>query len=135
MVETAVVKEIKDQIAIVEVQKSASCGSCGACSAGKGGNMLGTAVNKVGAQKGDLVLLELNDSVLKAASIVYIVPVMMLFAGYYAGAVFLNGGESQGILGAILALAVSFVFVVIYDRRAKSSGQYQLMIKKIKQRG
>lgn len=135
MVEIAIVRDLEDEFAIVEVQKSEGCSKCGACSAAKGGQMIGKALNLAGAEKGDLVFLELNGSILRAASVVYLLPVALLFLGYYAGATLLGWGESAGVAGAMLALAVSFFVVIIYDRRSKSAGRYQLMVKRIKQRG
>ena len=73
-----------------------------------------TAVNAIGAAPGDLVTIQSETGpVLKAAVVLYMLPLVMFFAGYAAGAAL---GISGGIAGG-LAVAASIALIIAYDRR------------------
>ena len=69
---------------------------------------------------GDLVTLRSETApVLKAALVLYMMPLVLFFAGYALAAAF---NLSGGLFGA-LAFLVSIVLIVVYDRRMAKKDQ------------
>ena len=98
---------------VVRIRESACSGDCHKCS-GCGAaqqTMLFMAGNPIGARAGDLVIVSAESApVLKAALVLYILPLVLFFAGYIGGAyVGLSGW--LGALGFLLGIAA----VVAYD--------------------
>ena len=92
---------------------SGDCHKCSGCGAAKEAILL-TAVNTLGANPGDLVTIQSETApVLKAAMVLYMVPLVLFFAGYAAGAAL---GISGGLAGC-LAFAASIALIIVYDRR------------------
>ncbi len=102
---------------VVRIRESACSGDCHKCS-GCGAaqqTMMFTAVNIIGAAEGDLVTVSSASApVLKAAAVLYILPLILFFAGYIAGAYL---GNLAGWLGG-LGFALGIGCVVLYDRYA-----------------
>lgn len=92
---------------------SGDCHKCSGCGAAKEAILL-TAENPIGAQRGDLVKVESETApVLKAAAVLYMLPLVLFFVGYaVAAALNISGG-----IGGGLAFAISIAIIVIYDRR------------------
>ena len=100
-------------ICIRESACSGDCHKCSGCGAAKETIFL-TAQNPIGARTGDLVNLRSDTGpVLKAAIVLYMMPLVLFFAGYALGAAV----NRNGALFGGLAFALSIVFIVIYDRR------------------
>ena len=100
-------------VCIRESACSGDCHKCSGCGAAKEAILL-TAVNALGAKPGDLVTIQSETApVLKAAMVLYMMPLVLFFAGYAAGAAL---GISGGLAGC-LAFAASIVLIVVYDRR------------------
>ena len=75
--------------------------------------MIFTARNLIGARPGELVRVESSTApVLKAAVVLYVLPLILFFLGYYLGT--LPG--SFGALGGCLGFALGVVIVIAYDR-------------------
>ena len=92
---------------------SGDCHKCSGCGAAKE-TMIFTAKNAINAGKGDLVKVEsATGPVLKAAVVLYVIPLVLFFLGYYLGT--LPG--NFGALGGCLGFALGIVLVVIYDRK------------------
>lgn len=131
MEEQGVVIEVKGATALVRMSESGGCENCasgGACKTGSGGRVL-DAVNKAGASVGQRVVVEFSGGAfLKASFVVYVVPVVFLFAGAYLGGVFgpgIYGGmtvDSWQAAGGVLFLALSLIVLRAYDRVVKKSG-------------
>lgn len=97
---------------------SGDCHKCSGCGAAKE-YMIFDAVNAIGADKGDLVVIKSETGpVMKAVGIFYVLPLVLFFLGYYLGT-FLNAGGVVGGLGFALGIGLA----VIYDRKvaAKSN--------------
>ncbi len=93
---------------------SGDCGSCGGCAAA-GQWITVQAVNTIGAQPGDRVLVETaGKTVITAALLVYLVPLVLFFAGWAVGAAIGRGGTSA-LLGALGFLA-GMVPAVCFNR-------------------
>ena len=101
---------------VMHVRESAcsgDCHKCSGCGAAKETILL-KAKNPIGARRGDLVKLESETGpVLKAAAVMYMLPMLLFFAGYFLG----DTLWQQGALVGCLFFAVSIVLAVIYDRK------------------
>jgi sigma-E factor negative regulatory protein RseC len=92
-------------------------------------------INKIGAQNGDRVEIEMSDEkVLKAAFIVYIIPLIALFVGM--GLVQLLFGHLQIVEGlsaiaGISLMVLSFLFIRRADKARKEGGKYEMEITQI----
>ena len=99
---------------VVRIRESACSGDCHKCS-GCGAaeqKMLFLAQNPIGARPGDLVIVSADSApVLKAAAVLYILPLVLFLAGYIGG-MYLNMAGWLGALGFLLGIAA----VVVYDR-------------------
>ena len=92
---------------------SGDCHKCSGCGAAKESILL-RADNPIGARVGDLVKVESETGpVLKAAAVLYMLPLVLFFGGYALGAVL---GLSGGLFGGV-AFALSIWLIVVYDRR------------------
>ena len=90
---------------------SGDCHKCSGCGAAKESILL-RADNPIGAQVGDLVKVESETGpVLKAAAVLYMLPLVLFIAGYLLGMQWKLGG----LIGA-LAFALSIGIAVAYDR-------------------
>ena len=90
---------------------SGDCHKCAGCGAAEQ-TMLFTAVNQIGARPGDLVTVEsASGPVLKAAAILYMVPLVLFIAGYLLGMRWQLGG-----LTGLLAFALGIGVAIAYDR-------------------
>ena len=99
---------------VVYVRQSACSGDCHKCS-GCGAaeqTMIFTARNPIGARPGDLVTVEsATGPVLKAAAVLYLLPLLLFIAGYLLGMQWGLGGLVGG-----LAFVCSIGLVIAYDR-------------------
>lgn len=100
-------------LCIRESACSGDCHKCSGCGAAKEAILL-RADNPIGARTGDLVKVESETGpVLKAAAVLYMLPLVLFFAGYALGAVLnISGGITGG-----LAFVLSIALIVVYDRR------------------
>ena len=100
-------------VCIRESACSGDCHKCSGCGAAKEVILL-TADNPIGAETGDLVNLRSETGpVLKAAVMLYMMPLALFFAGYALAAVL----HLSGALVGCLAFVLSIVLIVVYDRR------------------
>ena len=92
---------------------SGDCHKCSGCGAAKE-TMVFTANNSIRASVGDLVRVEsATGPVMKAATVLYVIPLVLFFLGYYLGD--LMGG--MGTLVSCLGFVLGIVLVVVYDRK------------------
>ena len=101
-----------DIILVRESACSGDCHKCSGCGAAKE-TMIVTAENPIRAQVGDFVTLTSDTaSIMKAVVAVYLVPMVLFFAGYALGAALGISGGLVGGLGFFLGVA----FAVWFDR-------------------
>ena len=99
-------------VCIRESACSGDCHKCSGCGAAKEA-ILFDARNPIGAGVGDLVTVESETGpVLKAAAVLYILPLVLFFGGYALAAVL---GQSGALFGC-LAFVLSVALIVMYDR-------------------
>jgi|Deesub1362A_J573_1020465.scaffolds.fasta_scaffold00882_12 sigma-E factor negative regulatory protein RseC len=120
---TARVIDIHGDTATVVINRSRRCSECGKAQAGicgqGGAGMVLRVRNTIGAAKGDTVVVSLDRRThYKAYLVAFVIPVMALFVGTYAGSL-LSGifriGSLDVILG-ILFLALSLVISMMIIR-------------------
>ena len=122
----------------VAVKRQSACGhDCAQCGGGCSELMVASEVrvvadNAAGARPGDTVTVESSTSrVLGAAVLVYTVPFLLFFVGYFLGA-FL-WGEGAGIAAGAVGLALGFVPAVLLDRQTRRRGSIQFRIVAVEQ--
>lgn len=112
------VKEVHNDgtATVIHVRESAcsgDCHKCSGCGAAKEA-VLFEATNAIGAGRGDLVKVEsATGPVLKAAVVLYVIPLVLFFLGYYLGTLPGDYGALVGCLGFVLGVLI----VVVYDRK------------------
>ena len=117
MEQTVRVKETFDDgtAMVLHVRESAcsgDCHKCSGCGAAKE-TLLIRATNRIHAEKGDMVIIRSETGpVLKAAAVLYMVPMVLFFLGYVLGDL-----VGKGVLCSILAFALGIVLAVVYDRK------------------
>lgn len=133
------VVEIQGDMALVNIQRKSACGQCKACELGhsdaKEINLL--VENKLSAKVGDSVnLLMETPDFLKAAMIVYLIPLIALFAGIFLGGfVFGVLGINNEILNVgvgLLLMGGSFLFVREKDKELSKNKKYSPIMVEIK---
>ncbi len=101
---------------VIHVRESAcsgDCHKCSGCGAAKEA-VLFTADNPIGARRGDLVKVVSDTGVvLKGAVVLYVLPLILFFLGYYLGTLPGDFGALGGGLGFVLGVAI----VIFYDRK------------------
>ena len=103
-------------IRIRESACSGDCHKCSGCGAQKETVIL-TAQNPIGAKAGDMVVIEsATGPVLKAAAMLYILPVVLFLVGYLLGEHLWALGPVLGIAGIVLGL----VLVKLYDKHLQT---------------
>ena len=111
---------------VVCVRQSACSGDCHKCS-GCGAveqAMIFTACNPIGARPGDLVNVEsATGPILKAAAVLYMLPLVLFIAGYLIGMQW----QLSGLVGG-LSFVLSIGIAVAYDRLVmkKKNTQYTI---------
>ena len=100
---------------VLHVRESAcsgDCHKCSGCGAAKEAILL-EADNPIGAAVGDFVIISSDSGpVLRAAAVLYMMPLVLFFLGYFLGAAYLGMGAPAGGLAFVLGI----VLVVAYDR-------------------
>ena len=118
MEQTVRVVKIQDDgtALVMHVRESAcsgDCHKCSGCGAAKEA-ILFEADNSLGARVGDLVKVESETGpVLKAAAVMYMVPMALFFLGFALGDMLWG----RGALAGCLAFVLSICLAVVYDRK------------------
>jgi sigma-E factor negative regulatory protein RseC len=135
--EEGTVLAVHGDVAEVLLRRSRLCEGCGSCCVMVDSDtMLAEADNPVGAEKGDRVIVDLPaDRSIRAALILYGVPLLTFLVGYGLGALLgaavFGGGYAvpMGLIFAFAALAVSYILISrIYAPHSKASSKYRLVI-------
>jgi sigma-E factor negative regulatory protein RseC len=144
LVESATVLALDGDYALVEAQRRSVCGGC-AIRSGCGTGALSEwfsrrpsrvkAHNAIGARVGDSVQIGIPERFLLGGSIaVYAVPLVLMLLFAVASAELLveeSGRDLAGILGGALGLAVGFVWLRWFARRALRTPAHQPTILRV----
>ena len=132
MTQTAQIKQtFPNGTAMVAVVRQGACAhncsECGGCMTAAQPTVTAMAENTVGAQVGDVVVETENAQLMGVIAFVYLVPMVLLLAGYLLAQAF---GLTQGwcILAGGAAFAVSVLLIVALDRRVKRRKSIQFRI-------
>ena len=107
---------------VLHVRESAcsgDCHKCSGCGAAKEAIIL-VADNPIGAAVGDFVKISSASApVLRGAAVLYMMPLVLFFLGYFLGAALWDMGALVGGLAFVLAIAL----VIAYDRLVAAKNQ------------
>ncbi len=102
---------------------SGDCHKCSGCGAAKE-VMVFTAQNPIGAQRGDLVVIESKTGpVMKAVGVFYVLPLVLFFLGFWLGSL-----VGMSILAACLGFAGGIALTVVYDRKIAKKEEVHTII-------
>lgn len=114
-----VVIQVKDETASVRVSRHSDCSSCGLC---PGENaMMMEASNDIGAKPGQrVVVIPKQSHMLRAAFIVFILPIMLLLLGAFLGYEFFLMTHDLNkntliIIGGSVFLVISLLMIRHFD--------------------
>lgn len=122
MKQIGIVEKTENDIAVVRIKRASACGeNCASC---KGGctptEQTVTAKNTVGAKTGDNVIISLEThDVLFAAFLVYILPLIVLFAVYMICTVLKKSEVTAAVCG-VFAMLFSLIAARIFDRKTEN---------------
>lgn len=132
-----VTKLLPNGRAEVAVKRQSACGhDCSKCGGGCSELMVSSTVavvaaNPLKAMPGDMVTVESSTGgILGAAVVVYLVPFLLFFAGYFLTAM---AGMGEGVSASVgvLGFVVGMVLAVLLDRRVRKSRSISFMITEI----
>ena len=129
--EQGVVCKILNSKVLVRVQKSSACAHCESRDACEISNkdMLVEVVNDLHAKVGGPGRTQSSEgSLLKLSMLVYLLPVVALIAGAYAGSAWAGSVQADATLAAILggglAMGIAFYTLKSVDRAAAAKNRY-----------
>ncbi|MGL4642622.1 MAG: SoxR reducing system RseC family protein [Cetobacterium sp.] len=118
MKSSGLVKDRMGNKVVVSMYKESACSHCNNCSeSAKIANTFTFISDRDDIKKGDIITFEMEDNqVFKAAMIVYILPLIFMFLGYYLGTK-IGFSEGKSILTSFISLAITFLGIFFYDRK------------------
>ncbi len=126
MLQTArVIRVLSDGRAEISVKRQSACGhDCAKCGGGCAEltvmpTVTVTAENPVRAAVGDSVSVESTTrAVLGAAAVVYLIPLVLFFVGYFIAYALEAGGGVSAACG-VIGFAAGAICAIVFDRRVK----------------
>lgn len=141
MIETqAVVMKIEGSVAYLQAQRKSSCSGCSESSCGTSvlANFLGQkaplyrARNEADARVGDRVVVGMDESALfKGTLMLYLFPLLLLFAGAAGGSILSAGTQAQdayAVAGAAIGLVAGYLGLKLFSARFGLGKQSQPVI-------
>ncbi len=137
MREKAKVIEDKGDYIIAKIERHSACSkcdqNCGLALDEKAEDMIVDIKKKndITYHKGQLIFLEMKENRLVfSALMIYLLPLISMIAGYFAGDYLFNR-EGAGIIGSLIFLLLSFIFLKYYNNKIKNQDQFQPEISEI----
>jgi sigma-E factor negative regulatory protein RseC len=129
-----IVLEINNHMAKVKTSRHNDCENCGACPGNSA--LVLEARNDIEAKIGQRVAIEIREiNMLKAAFIVYILPLITIFIGVIAGGLLAGSFGYQPLLfqviGGVVAFILSVLYIKYFDSAARSDVKMQPIIIRI----
>jgi len=120
--QATVTKLLPDGMAQIAVKRESACGgnckSCGGCS---GNIMRVSARNNVSAQVGDRVIVSSSTgSILKAAAVVYVIPIVLFFV-FYALGTMMGAGEGISIVLSLVGFVLGVIMAMAFNKSLKNN--------------
>ncbi len=132
--EKGIVVEAQNNKISVRFSTSEACKKCGACDVGSGQPVMSDIDNTVNATVGDTVFIQNNDnSMLKAASIIYLIPVAAIIGGYFIGSVLLGLiglAAKYAVLFALSFFFASFFAISMIDKKLADNVNFKPVVVK-----
>ena len=125
MTQIATIEKLLDaDHAQIAVARQTACGhdcsECAGCGV-SGAPVYARAKNSIGAKPGQKVVVESSTkNMLGIIALVYMVPVVLFFLGYFIAGVFFGVGGQY--TAAVLAFVLGLIPAVLYDRRLRRRG-------------
>ncbi|XER06552.1 hypothetical protein SRRS_20920 [Sporomusa rhizae] len=122
-------------MAKVKASRHSDCENCGNCPGSSA--IVVEALNPVGAQRGQRVAIEIKEvNMLKAAFIVYMLPLIAAVAGAFAGNYIANLQHAVDPLwyqlgGGFVAFGLSIIYIKFFDRNARTDDKMKPVIVRI----
>lgn len=141
MTQVATVRKLQTNgLAEVQVRRQTACGhdcaDCAGCTQVITGETVVLVKNDMDARLGDVVLIESQTSkVLKAAMVVYLLPFLLFFVGYFAiGSIFSQAEGAIPVIGGVFGFLLGILIAIGRDRLEKKKRSLQFKMVEIKQR-
>jgi len=124
----------------IEIIRASACGEkCGSCSGGcSSTGIYVKALNEAGGKPGQMVKIELETStVMKAAFLAYVLPLIMLVLGVLLGAYihprldFNISSEALSLLFGVAFLIISYGILKVFDISYSSKGNIRYRVTKV----
>ena len=118
--EAIITKTLDNGLAEVVVERSGICGgNCDECEGCKYDNLMKSTVeNTIDAKRGQHVMIETPTlGVVKGALAIYILPVVLLVAGYFIAAA-LSASEGICILAAFVAAVIGVLLAKVISKQS-----------------
>lgn len=120
--ETGMVVEAQNEIVTVQMKRASACSRCGACKIWNEQEVLIEAVNKLGAEPGDRVRLDMEAGIFwKALAVLYGLPFTFMMVGFFSGT-YLGGLLGVGEYDALVGLGGG-VFMAYLSYRLIKAGE------------
>lgn len=128
MIKTGCIQEIKKEKVIVSILNEEGCKNCGMCN---GNQIIKLKKNffPENIKVGDNIAIEYNLNKTLSVSLIFILPIIFMIAGYILFNTFFNLSEGLSILGSLLGFIISILTIKIIDINFKD--RIQPDIKKI----
>lgn len=134
-----VIELVGGTTAKIKMQKHSACAACGKCaSSADKKDIIVEVDNNIGAKVGDYVEVNMDSvNVIKAAAIVYIVPLIALLGGTiisYGLLNFIDIGMNKEVLSGFIGIvltAISYLLIKSKDRKFRESRNYIPIITKV----
>ena len=132
MREVGTVERLENNFAVVKVDKKDECSKCGMCLFPQGANSIEfVADNKIGAQKGDKVIIEKGENgKLQGALLVFLVPLLLIGLSVILGLYVIKWELSVLILSGTLII-LWYIILSIIDKKLKYLSSFKSVIVEI----
>jgi sigma-E factor negative regulatory protein RseC len=137
--EEGVIEKVQDRKALVRVLKSSHCAACesrGSCHVFGGQDMQIEVNNDLHAKVGDHVEISMpTGSLLKLSVLVYLLPVVALIVGAYAGGAWASSFHADptvaSVIGGAFAVGAAFYGLKRLDRSKRDKSDYAPRMRRI----